>query len=395
VSTSVCDFKALLLGYYFAERLSESGQGDGDLPVFLKWEQLAAYARWDINDDKSFRGTERTGNNLQAGGKVRLGADQACQILSNQKTYGLWGLYTVPARSSGLIAGNPTRLTEPARHLVESVYIPMLSNDGIRSVHAIARLLAQRHIDLYVAGRDRPLIKSVAKVLRRRLLKPELEVFRKHLLLGGPEDNDRTHGGQAVLTAALKTTFHEQEWWLTPARVLHLAKVCRGYGDEGHLVADRLERIRTCEFLLAPSVFLYGLLLGSDGQTLSEVAGDARRQWGGVVRTINVDQAESLETELKEALGDDDAGSRWLRIARALADGKYEEVLRLLIDQNRYVMKARNGAAPWVELRVGKLHVLYRDDRESSLPEGKDLPNLWIHSYFLDSLRSIALELRD
>ena len=49
VSDSIRDFTTLLLGYYFAERLSnESGPGS-ELAVFLRWEQLAAYARAAIN----------------------------------------------------------------------------------------------------------------------------------------------------------------------------------------------------------------------------------------------------------------------------------------------------------------------------------------------------------
>lgn len=47
--------------------------------------------------------------------------DSTAQILSNQKTYGLWGLYTVPARSSGLVEGEPTRLTHAGRSFVERV----------------------------------------------------------------------------------------------------------------------------------------------------------------------------------------------------------------------------------------------------------------------------------
>src|SRR5438132_14310589 len=49
VSTSVRDFTTLVLGYYFAERVSNESAGDGDLRVFLRWEQLAAYARGEIN----------------------------------------------------------------------------------------------------------------------------------------------------------------------------------------------------------------------------------------------------------------------------------------------------------------------------------------------------------
>jgi hypothetical protein len=389
----VCDFTTLLLGHYFAERVAESGGGDGDLAVFLKWEQLAAYARWEINGDRSFRGTERTGKNLQEGRKVRLGADSASQILSNQKIYGLWGLYTVPARSSGLVAGNPTRLTEAGRRLVESVYISVLAKEGFRNVDSIAKRLAETRIFLDINGqRDGELLRAVAKVLQRRLLKAEREVFRDHLLLGGPQD--RTSGAQAVLASAFEATLNDRVWRLSPARVRHLAKFCRGFGDRGAYVAEKLERIRTCELLMAPSVVLYGFLLGSDGQTLAETAGVVRKQWGGAMSTIDLVATVDLEAELKEAVGDADVGACWMQIARAIAGGEYEEVLRLLLDQNRFVMKMRNGAAPWIELREGKLQVRFRDDNARSLPERDALPDLWIHSYFLDSLRAIAFALR-
>src|SRR5215211_5537294 len=59
VSNSVRDFTTLLLGYYFAERIADE-QGPGtELATFLKWEQLAAYARAAVNRDYAFRGTDR------------------------------------------------------------------------------------------------------------------------------------------------------------------------------------------------------------------------------------------------------------------------------------------------------------------------------------------------
>jgi len=392
VSTSVRDFTVLLLGYWFAERVADGGGGDGDLAVFLKWEQLAAYSRWRINNDHSFRGTERTGKNLGEGRKVRLGADPASQILSNQKTYGLWGLYTVPARSSGLLEGSPSRLTAAGRHLVESVYLPLLAKDGTRGVDALARRLGEPRIDIDVEGRDRALLVSVGRVLQKRLLKAEREVFLRHLLLGGPLD--RTDGRQAVLAAAFGTTLDDREWSLSPRRVRHLAKVCRGLGDPGGTVADRLERIRTCEALVAPSAALYGILLGSEGQTPAEVAAAIRRQWGKSVPSVDLAATKDLEQEIQEAVGDQEGGTRWLRIARALTGGEYEETLRLLMDQNRFVMKARGGA-PWIELRDGKLQVRFREDDALPLPERDKLPDFWLNSYFLDSLRIVASALRE
>src|SRR5688572_31371249 len=58
-----------------------------------------SYARGGINGDWEFRGVERAKKNWNTDGRLRIGADPTAQILSNQKTYGLWGLYTVPARS--------------------------------------------------------------------------------------------------------------------------------------------------------------------------------------------------------------------------------------------------------------------------------------------------------
>ncbi|MCC7144599.1 MAG: hypothetical protein IT349_21070, partial [Candidatus Eisenbacteria bacterium] len=65
VSTSPRDFTVLILGYYFAERSADGAAEpeDGDLGVFLRWEQLAAYARGGVLNDWTFRGTERARKN--------------------------------------------------------------------------------------------------------------------------------------------------------------------------------------------------------------------------------------------------------------------------------------------------------------------------------------------
>src|SRR5439155_16823951 len=55
VTTSVRDFTTLILGYYFAERATDSEGADGDLKVFLRWEQLAAHARFRVNGDDRIR----------------------------------------------------------------------------------------------------------------------------------------------------------------------------------------------------------------------------------------------------------------------------------------------------------------------------------------------------
>jgi hypothetical protein len=103
VSNSVRDFTTLMLGYYFTEQLAgELGPGS-ELATFLKWEQLAAYSRAEVNKDYAFRGTETVRKFLAEDSRICLSDDRSHQILGNQKIYGLWGLYTMPARSSGLV----------------------------------------------------------------------------------------------------------------------------------------------------------------------------------------------------------------------------------------------------------------------------------------------------
>lgn len=392
VSTSVRDFTTLILGYYFAERVANEAPSDGDLAVFLRWEQLAAYARGGVNGDWDFRGVERAKKNWNTEGRLRLGADSASQILSNQKTYGLWGLYTVPARSSGLVEGEPSRLTPAGRSLVENLYLPLWTKEGFKNADAVVVRLAKARTELDVRKGDRSFLEATGRVLSKRLGTAERKFYETHLLLGGPQD--RTGGGQAVLARAMESTFNDDAWMLSPPRVRHLAKQCRAAGQVGHAVADRLERIRSAELLLAPAAALFGLLLASEGQTLTDVAGAVKRQWGASLRTIDVDETAKLEGELLDATGDPETGRRWVKLARLLASGEYEGALRLLMEQNAFVMKVRAGAGPWVDLTNRSLRVRLRDDDTDGLPERGELPTFWRHSYFIDSLRTVAVALR-
>jgi hypothetical protein len=144
VSNSVRDFSILLLGYYFASRVSESTGRGSELATFLKWEQLAAYARAAVNDDWVFRGTERVNKRLSEGHIVTLSAQSEHQILSDQKIYGLWGLFSVPSRASGILDTNVSASLSPsALELVEKEYLPRLSRAGIHDGKRIGEINSQ------------------------------------------------------------------------------------------------------------------------------------------------------------------------------------------------------------------------------------------------------------
>jgi hypothetical protein len=399
VSNSVRDFTVLLLGYYFAERVADEGGSDGDLATFLKWEQLAAYARASVNGDRGFRGTERVLSRLADRDRVQLGTDASAQILGNQKIYGLWGLYSVPAKASGLLEGDPARLTPPARELVERVYLPIFAEAGLRDGGAIVeRLRAPAYsLDLRDRSKDAPVLAAVAKVLAT-LRAGERDLYREHLLYGGPGDAAAargTHGLQREFAELLASTFDDVSWRVTPPSMATLANRARERGPAGEALATRLERIRTCEMLIAPAVAFFEYALGCDGQTPAQISDAVQARWGQAPRgTIDLAATEALEPELKAWTDDAESGKRWIRLAQAFHGGLYEQALRLVLEQNAAVMKARSAAAPWAVIREGKLQVRFRDEQLTNLPSDSDLPGYWRHAYFIESLRNVAFALR-
>jgi hypothetical protein len=388
VSNSVRDFTTLLLGYYFAARLADEVGPGIELSTFLKWEQLAAYARATANKERGFRGTERVWKNLDESSRVTLSDDGAHQILSNQKIYGLWGLYTMPARASGLVDGDPTRLTPPALEFVEKACLPILQEGAGKDVKRIRETLQLRSSRIDVRGADASVIEAIGRVLKPRILVREREFYRFHLLHGGPQD--ATEGRQQQLAELLAGSLEQKDFAWSTAMVGNLAKTARSRGEDWHPLAHRLLRIRTSETILAPVSALFTHLLGLDAKSIDSVTKRVRESWGQGLRTVDADAFAGLRGEIEAV--NKDSSDRWIGIGKALAGGEYSTLVELLIEQNKEVMVARGGA-PWIEMRQGRLHVRFRDEH-GALPHRDDISILWRFPYFLDSLRSVAIALK-
>ncbi|MEZ4222318.1 MAG: hypothetical protein R3B13_15380 [Polyangiaceae bacterium] len=386
VSNSLRDFTTLLLGYHFAEQLADELGPGSELTTFLKWEQLAAYAR-AAKGDWAFRGTERVRKALSDNKRVTISADPAYQILGNQKIYGLWGLYTMPARSSGLVEGDPPRLTPVAQEFVARVYLPELTKGAGRECTKITRLLGSRTSRLDVNGADQGLLEAIAGVLKQRVLQAEREFYARHLVDGGPKDG--TSGKQPQLAELLVATLNRQDFQWTPHELRSLSKEAQAHTPPWTGLAEQLDRIRVNEAVMAPCAALFIHLLGMDDQKIDQAIERMEHAWGKGVSTVDRDAFAALRSELSD--GDADSGARWVAVADSLASGKYGDAIELLIAQNAAVMAARGGA-PWLELRAGRLNARFREE-QGNLPSRAALPSLWRHSYFLDSLRTITAAL--
>ncbi|QDT04228.1 hypothetical protein K227x_26180 [Rubripirellula lacrimiformis] len=389
VSNSVRDFSTLLLGYYFAEQLADELGPGSKLATFLKWEQLAAYSRASVNGDFSFRGTERVKRNLSESNRVTLSDERSHQILANQKIYGLWGLYTMPSRASGLVNGSPTRLTPVAMDFVQTHCLPILTKAGAgKDASRIVTLLKAKSTRFDVKKPDAPVV-AAGQFLKQNIRKAEREFFYEHLVEGGP--TDATEGRQRQLASLLADSLSDSSFKWTPATMRHLVKAASSRGDQWQPLATDLERIRITESVLAPSSLLFNYLLGSDGQTIKEIAGAVEKQWGRGLTTIEPGVLDGMHGQWSG--GDSSVGDRWVAIGHALSSGRFADVVEQLMQQNASVMTTRGGAA-WVEKNRGKLNVRFKDEN-GKLPDEDKLGELWRFPYFLDSLRSVVRVLRE
>jgi hypothetical protein len=388
-TTSVRDFVVLLLGHWFIEKLDEAGSREEALPVFIRWEQLASYARFQAGDT-GFRGTTRTRRFIEDGPKVTISAQPAYQILANQKIYGLWGLYTQAARASGLLEEKEPRLTTAARDLAEKVYRDLL---GRETVGQIVELLGKRSATIRPSSGDEKLLGAVAKALgiKRKRAPLETTTFRETLAWGGPGDTKRTNGLQKKLAHLLVAKGGDPRVGLDATDVQALAKEAGRKGQEA--LEARLRQIVSAESVLAPATAAYQYVLSRDGANLATVVGEIRDQWGPALKKrVDATGFEALKDDVLRAVRDPKTADLWLEAGRRMGAGDFGGLVETLVELNRDVMWKRDKASPWVQVTNGKLDVHFADER-AKLPTAEQLATYWVSPYFLGALRAIALEL--
>jgi len=384
-SSSVRGFTVLILARYFTERLIDEGQlpREEALDAFLRTEQMGAYARHvghGVTGD--IRGIERV--KAFAGGdkgRVHISPDHRGRILSDQKVYGLWGLYSVAARTSGLIADGPVGLTAEARNFIEAEYAPRLE----RGLRPILRLVARDGV-LNTRGKD-PALEALAEVLPEGFTQSEDEFYGR-FLRDGLEVKTSNRERQRDF-ASLIADQSDLEGNLGREEAVRLVEFAR---ERNEGLARALERIVHLEALLAPAAALFDFVLTQGGQKPGDVAIKLRDRWGAAVPNLDPDAFADIQPEIRDSSRSETARTA-LRCHEALRAGAYEDSVVSLLDWNAQVSRDRNSA-PWARIAdEGRIDVRYRGS-EQLLPEGDELPTLWKNSYFVDALKSVTRQLQ-
>jgi hypothetical protein len=383
-TNSIRGFTVLLLGRYFAERLIEENvvPREEALNVFLRMEQVGGYVRLaGCGTKEAIRGIDRVRRYLDdRDGKPAIGVTQKEFILSDQKVYGLWGLYSVSARTSGLLPEGAVGVTATARDFIEKNYGPALNS----AAKAIRRLLAEGGVLDTKSGKD-PVFGALCRVLPDRFSAAEREFYGKRIRDGvtEPEIHDR----QVRLRSLVERLGRLDQ----PASREDLAELRKLASRSDTDLEAKLDRILKLEAILAPAAALFDFILARNGKAIAGLAADLRQRWGK--RVPNLDQAAYLAImgEVREASSKEIEGAIAACYA-AMAEGDFEAAIKATLDWNKQVM-ARRGGGPWaIQNARGVLDVRMAVP-ETRLPEKSELGSLWRNDYFISSLRRVTRQL--
>ena len=389
VATSVRGFTTLMLGLEFANRLVDAKEGDeaARVEAFLKFEQLAAYSRYawqaETGDGVAgLRGIRRVSTRFaRASDRLWISNDRDGRILGEQKTYGLWGLYSVPARDSGLREKAIARLTFSAGEHARGRLSEALRAHKLRDGDAVVALLAaDQNFD--PRGKHKAIGRCLADLHLPRFTADESVFYRDALLLGGKPAEAR----QGRLWACIDRA-NDDDTWPEDLGMHELRRIRAAAlpGDED--IVERLDWIEGVESVLAPWSYAFQYVLASHGVGADEVADGLSKAWGTGLPWVDVSRASPA---LDILAGATTAGTpdRLRRGAVALRGGKWREVVDGLLAQNAAVMDAR-GSGPWARVVNDKLDVRFRGDA-ADLPSPDDLRDTLVNPYYLGALKTVG-----
>ncbi len=357
VTSNLDNFMVALLCCHHAN--ASSDQPDQIQTYYLRAEQLAAYLRLAAGNE-NFLGITRAKANFN-NGYLPLGKSEAAQILSNQLSYGLWGLYSTAMQVAGLISGSDRRLTPEGSKLVAEMvacmgdaqwqsFHQLALNDEV-SLERVQALAPAFNGLLRNTGVRRVVVSALLQWQSARRLQLELYGWAAEYLSGFSGDINvptfcRWLLGQSGISDDLRATV-QQIQSLEPLLVLAATLMEWLQGQKGCNRAALLD-------VLQPR--LEGLVLG-----------DA---WQAVARLPH----SSFLTNLYQATNAHDA----------------DALISCVLEQNKQVMQQRGGAA-WLEWQGDALRVRVANDR-AAIPDSlaKHCHGRWWNSYFIGSFLQIA-----
>lgn len=328
---------------------------------YMQSEQLAAYLKLaaTLEGLHGFLGITRARKHFQKS-KIPLGASANAQILSDQLSYGLWGLYSSALEGAGLITGAKREVTVAGAELVASV-ISTLGEANWKSYQTRA---SQTTV-------DKAAVEALAPAFAAML---QNAAIRRTVV-------------EALLGQQTKCTLQLQLYELTKIFV----------GEHG---ATDVQQFCTWVLLQdgASAEIKTAIRRLSDLEPLLVIA-DTIMAWLQFERNAS---EVSLHEKLATCLANVECADAWIHDTRmpyrtflknlleAVNGKSADRIIDTVVRQNQHVMQQRGGAS-WIEFdHQRQLVVRVRNDRASLPADMAAHSTRWRNSYFLGSFLSIT-----
>jgi hypothetical protein len=360
ITSSLNNFAVALLGFRWANEihrhLPQAEKQARIRETFLRYEQLAGYLRYQAKNEDIMgitRVSTRIGNPKFS---ISLGLNADQQILSDQASYGLWGLYSAAMKESGLIYGDerdPTELGNSIaqrieRKLDKSALIALLNS----SKYVSRDILASQGKPFFAAIKNRP---------------------AQNLLL------------KAVMNGTDKSGLQQELWSVTRSiaetenlgpDVPTFIKQVKKETNNNQLI-QQLQNIESVERILVAANNLFHYCRLKDGEQLNNILTVLKNRYTYIHLSKNLD------------LSDIPRADHLIKLRGAMLSNRPREAIRELFNLNKIVMGQRGGA-PWIELEANNILRVRVQSETAELTDQKGLESRWDYNYFLESYVEIA-----
>ena len=363
ITSSINNFAVALLGFHWAEQqfghIDQDNRHQRIREYFLKYEQLAAYLRF-YADAHDIMGITRVRQRLlDEDQRVALGSGSRQQILSDQVSYGLWGLYSTALRDTGLVLGNDREVTAAGRDIARKIEANLgeVANTLLTLIQSTKSL-------------DRDMLKRLAPGYQKAISRRNVQTALVDQLMGGSDPTGLQrelwsitqsmaddHGGlPETVNAFIGAVFATQ-----PSAAL----------------TQSLRDILEIERVLVAANNLFHYCRRKDGEPLTTLLATLKDRY---VYSYLPEDLPSSTFPRKAALE---------AILQAFRENDASRALTKILELNRVVMAQRNGA-PWVETEVNRTLRVRVKSELAELCDQASLEQDWDYDYFLGSYLAIA-----
>ena len=328
--------------------------------AFLRYEQLTGYIRY-FGGASDIMGITRVKMRIHNDSfKIILGQSADQQILSDQASYGLWGLYSSAARDTGLVTGNNRTVTTLGQTITQ-VILQQLGDigDELFSMLTYKKPLSREQLELMAET-------FMKAIQHKRVQEPLLEA-----LMSGKDPE----GVQNELWSITRNIFSKKV-----ERPETIEGFIRLILEEkpGESLAQRLHDIIAIERVLVSVNNIFHYSRRKDGASLGEIFDE-------------LDKKTYSYAHLPKTLPEDNFPRReqLSSILKAFHNNDIPRVINEILQLNKEVMQQRSGA-PWVEVESGNTLRVKVKSEKAELRSQSDIEQIWDYDFFLGSFLNIA-----